>query len=521
MKQYLDMLNYVLYNGVASDDRTGVGTIRVFGYQNRYDLNNFPIVTTKKVPFRLVVSELLWFISGSTNNFDLLKNNNHIWDEWATKEQCAKFGREEGDLGPIYGKQWTCFGEWSKNINLVKPKTPSEKSMTSFNYDKTKENKYIVLDNNVGNDSSGRPLCKIKFEASNHEMIVRRDRLKVNNVKDPYKPTYQGIGYIGEYVEESDVKRNLIKTWSHMIDRCYNKNCKEFLYYGEKGITVCPRWHSFRNFYEDSKRLIGWYFKKNNPHEYELDKDHFSGKIYSPETCCWIHQSLNKSYRDMIPFEAKDPDGNIYYHFSVPDFSKMFNLNQNCICRCLRGERPNHNKWTFRKVEDRYIRYQSPINQIEWLINEIKTNPNSRRLIITGWNPLEQNMVSLPPCHTLFQFSVINNTLSCQLYQRSADAGLGVPFNISSYALLTHMIAHVCGLQVGEFIHSFGDLHIYKNHIDQIKTQLQRTPKTLPKLVLNRVARNSGFEGLLDFKIEDIILENYDPYPTIKMDVAV
>lgn len=295
MKQYLEMLDHVLYNGVVSDDRTGVGTIRVFGYHNRYDLNEFPIVTTKKVFFSSVIKELLWFISGSCDNAKL---DCGIWKAWSDKDHTKLFHRKENDLGPIYGHQW-------------------------------------------------RNACASQY-AHHDEYYSHRNR------------------------------------------------------------------------------------------------------------------------RYVIPYLADDG-----------------------------------------------------VDQLSYVVNEIIKNPNSRRLIISGWNPIEQNLVSLPPCHTLFQFSVINNALSCQLYQRSCDAFLGVPFNISSYALLTHMIAHVCGLNVGEFIHTFGDLHIYKNHIDQVKLQLTRTPKPLPKLILNRVPKLSGFEGLLDFKLEDITLEGYDPYPAIKAEVAV
>ena len=156
------------------------------------------------------------------------------------------------------------------------------------------------------------------------------------------------------------------------------------------------------------------------------------------------------------------------------------------------------------------------VDQIANLVQQIKTNPNSRRLILSSWNAAMVDNMALPPCHTLFQFYVANGKLSCQLYQRSADLFLGVPFNIASYALLTHMIAQVCGLQVGEFIHSFGDVHIYKNHIDQCKLQLTREPRELPILKLN-----PNVTDLFDFKYEDIEILNYNPHPHIKGDVAV
>lgn len=281
MKIYLDLLRNVLAHGEERADRTGVGTIGIFGAQIRIDLSaGFPLLTTKKVHTRSIIQELLWFLGGHTDNSWLRERGVTIWDEWSTPEQCARFGREPGDLGPIYGHQWRNFGA-TKNA-----------------------------------------------------------------------------------------------------DGSYNT------------------------------------------------------------------------------------DG---------------------------------------------------FDQISALISEIRRHPTSRRLIVSGWNPAEATQVALPPCHTLFQFYVSGNgRLSCQLYQRSADLFLGVPFNIASYALLTHMIAQVCGLGVGEFIHTFGDAHIYKNHLEQVRTQLAREPRPLPQLRLNPDIRD-----IFAFRAEDITIENYNPYPAIKAPVAV
>lgn len=156
------------------------------------------------------------------------------------------------------------------------------------------------------------------------------------------------------------------------------------------------------------------------------------------------------------------------------------------------------------------------IDQIERLIDGLKNNPNSRRHIVTAWNPAEIENMALPPCHCLFQFFVADGKLSCQLYQRSADIFLGVPFNIASYSLLTHMVAQVVGLKPGEFVHSFGDAHIYHNHFEQARLQLTRTPRPLPKLVMNPERKS-----IFDFKFEDFSFEGYDPHPTIKAPIAV
>ncbi|MEP0519791.1 MAG: thymidylate synthase [Hyphomicrobiales bacterium] len=156
------------------------------------------------------------------------------------------------------------------------------------------------------------------------------------------------------------------------------------------------------------------------------------------------------------------------------------------------------------------------IDQISLLIDMIKNNPDSRRLIVSAWNPSDVPEMALPPCHCLFQFYVANGKLSCQLYQRSADIFLGVPFNIASYALLTHMIAQVCDLEVGDFVHTLGDAHLYLNHLDQTKEQLSRTPHKLPKLELNNECRS-----IFDFKFEDFKITDYEAHPNIKAPIAV
>lgn len=156
------------------------------------------------------------------------------------------------------------------------------------------------------------------------------------------------------------------------------------------------------------------------------------------------------------------------------------------------------------------------INQMQDVVHQIRRNPNSRRLIVSAWNPGELETMALPPCHTLFQFYVSDGELSCQLYQRSADIFLGVPFNIASYALLTSMVAQVCGLRVGDFVHTFGDVHLYSNHVEQAELQLSREPRPLPKLLLNPERRE-----LSEFIYDDFLLEDYRPHPAIKAPVAV
>jgi len=176
-----------------------------------------------------------------------------------------------------------------------------------------------------------------------------------------------------------------------------------------------------------------------------------------------------------------------------------------------------HGAW----VGDAQLGYiNQPIDQIQKVIDGLKTDPNGRRHIVTAWNPAEIEDMALPPCHCLFQFFVADGKLSCQLYQRSADVFLGVPFNIASYALLTHLIAHEVGLEVGEFVHTFGDVHLYANHVEQAKEQLTREPRPFPRLIMhhNAVAEN---RGIFDLEFGDLGIVAYDPHPAIKAEVSV
>ena len=168
-------------------------------------------------------------------------------------------------------------------------------------------------------------------------------------------------------------------------------------------------------------------------------------------------------------------------------------------------------QWRHWRCED-----GTAIDQIANLMNQLRNNPDSRRLIVSAWNVAQVDKMALPPCHSLFQFYVVNNKLSCQLYQRSADLFLGVPFNIASYALLTMMIAKVCGFELGDFVHTFGDVHIYNNHREQVALQLTREPRELPKMIIHGNQRD-----IFDFKYEDFELVGYNPYPAIKAPVAV
>ncbi|WP_042223634.1 thymidylate synthase [Oceanobacillus manasiensis] len=311
---YLDLCKHILNNGTKKEDRTNTGTYSVFGHQMRFDLNKgFPLLTTKKVPFRLVASELLWFIKGDTNIRFLLEHNNNIWNEWA-------------------------FEKW---VNSTEYKGPDMKDF--------------------GNRSQ--------------------------------------------------------------VDQGFNEQ------------------------YQEQMSL----FKEKVLHDDEFAATYGSlGSVYGKQWREWKTSS------------------------------------------------------------------NTTIDQLKDVITSIKQKPDSRRHIVSAWNPEDVPTMALPPCHTLFQFYVADGKLSCQLYQRSADVFLGVPFNIASYALLTHLIAYECGLEVGEFVHTLGDAHIYSNHIEQVKTQLKRDIRTMPKLNIT-----ADKHSIFDFDMNDFSVEGYKPHPSIKAPIAV
>ncbi|MFB9757580.1 thymidylate synthase [Ectobacillus funiculus] len=312
--EYLHMCQHVLDKGTKKEDRTGTGTYSIFGYQMRFDLSQgFPLLTTKRIPFRLIVSELLWFIKGDTNIRYLLQHNNNIWNEWA-------------------------FKKWVESSEYSGP------DMTNFGLRSQQDEAFHL-----------------------------------------------------QYEEQLELFKAKILTDDEFSQK-----------YGHLGDVYGKQWRAW--------------------------------KTSTDET----------------------------------------------------------------------------IDQLKDVIEMIKANPDSRRLIVSAWSPEDVPTMALPPCHTLFQFYVADGKLSCQLYQRSGDIFLGIPFNIASYALLTHLVAHECKLEVGEFIHTIGDAHIYTNHLEQIQTQLEREPRALPQLKLN-----ANVESVFDFDVEDIEIIDYNPHPTIKAPVAV
>lgn len=439
---YEGTLLKIMQQGTDRGDRTGVGTRGMFGLQMRWNLaDGFPLVSTKRVFTRPMVEELLWMLSGSTDNNELVAKNVHIWDEWA---------RPDGALGPIYGHQFRRAG--------------------------AKPEKWI------------QPKPKIRA-----------------GVAPTYLGVASGVGKEGH---------KLAKTWEGMIARCYDENSQSYKTYGARGVHVCNAWLEFSKFALDCEALPGWSEKLASNTRYVLDKDiKGSGFTYGPDSCVWVTDKANSEASSNLVYTV-ERGGERYSFTNVSEFCATHGVEAKNFSDLWTGAKNAKKRGGFSLV--RVESASNPgVDQIANLIRDIKANPESRRHVVSAWNPTDIPGMALAPCHCLFQFYVAEGALSCQLYQRSADMFLGVPFNIASYSLLTHMIAQQCDLQVGEFIWTGGDCHIYKNHFDQVNLQLSRMPKPLCTLELERAA------SIFDYKLEHVKFKDYDYHPAIAADVAV
>lgn len=539
MKQYLDCLKHVYETGEDREDRTGVGTRGVFGYQMRFNLGlGFPAPTTKRLAWNAMSSELLWFIEGSDDErrlAEILHNTRDddkrtIWTDNANAQGKA-LGYTDGKLGPVYGKNWR---HWNPNFDCVLPVQKVAASNVPFalneptlvpNIETTNKhvgnvyrNKfgqdYIVIDidDKVSNGKSKSNTFTIQF--INTQSIYKNVRLVGNNStkRDGFEPSLYGVGCLGYYnsKNETDVNKRLRNTWEQMVSRCYNVNDKSYKHYVNNGVFVCDRWLVLSNFIEDASTLPGW-IKYKNGDNVVLDKDYYgNNNIYNPVTTCFVPFEHNRKYRiDAKPMVYVDSTGEKYF---VSENDAKYYFNKRSIAALNTVANLKHYN-----SDDYVIRYKHDIDQIQQLIRSIKHDPYGRRHILTGWNPTTLDNVALPSCHCFAQFYVsTSGKLSCQLYQRSADVFLGVPFNIASYALLTHMIAQVCGLEVGDFVWTGGDVHIYQNHLEQVEEQLPRVPEALPKLWIDPLITNID-----DFTMDSFKLVDYNPMASIKAPMAI
>lgn len=518
---YFDLINDVLTNGVEKTDRTGTGTISVFGRQARYDLSlGFPILTSKRVHWKSVVGELLWFLQGNTNIKWLKENGISIWDEWADKD---------GNLGPVYGFSWRRWettgdrvievarrpkeseGEYEYLRDLIDVSTISPPhDLLGKIYTSRSGAEYIVLDkiSKLGEKNSK---YNVQFLDNGFMTTARRPNLVRGEVENRYHKTVCGVGCLGE-IEGFDER--VYSLWRNMLARCYDHKHPSYQRYGARGVTVAREWKCFATFAKSLTQVPFYYKWIDSPTDYDLDKDYFGSNQYSQSTTIFLDSGYNQQLA--VSGKTFSYKGKVYV--SQNDCATEHGLSAKRISDVLSGKTVKGYS-DFETVEPTpgfVFRKERVIDQIANLINEIKTNPDSRRLIVSAWNAPALPKMALAPCHTMFQFYVVNGKLSCQLYQRSCDLGLGQPFNVASYALLTHMIAQVCGLEVGDFVHTFGDLHIYSNHVEALKQQLHRTPYPMAHLLLDQKVTDID-----EFTFDDIKIMNYQHHPAISLKVAI
>jgi thymidylate synthase len=318
-----------------------------------------------------------------------------------------------------------------------------------------------------------------------------------------------------------------------MIRRCYDENLPEFVYYGAKGIRVCKRWHRLSNFVSDIEKIPNYYSWVKNPTDYDLDKDYYNSDGYSPTTCVFIKSGHNSSLQNnSIDFNSAKicifPDGKTEKFLFNKDLMAIYPeknfTNDGIRLAVLKGGK--HRGCKFSRVacsEGRVFRKKLLNSQLDYVAAALKNEPDSRRIILTAWVPQLIQDMALPPCHYAIQFRVINGKLNCMLTMRSNDVFLGAPFNIASYALLTHILAREAGLNVGELIYSIGDAHIYHNHFDQVKEQLSREEFPLPELsIADDFNLSTGLDGVFPLEsVDKFKLLNYNSHSTIKAEMAV
>jgi thymidylate synthase len=531
MKQYQDLLQDLLYNGEASSDRTGVGTLRKAGHMMRFDLKEgFPLVTTKKVFVRGTIEELLWFLRGSTDVKELQDVGVHFWDSWVD-ESCSighgygkQFRRIESFV-PVTPKTYTPEPIESVSKPLPEPVYPSDTGKTAFKVGEVRQSSdagaYVILEEIPPNQTMNRTHWRVGFVSTGNTRLAKYGDIQNNSLRDPYRRSVFGVGYYGDYCEQDPYYTVLVETWREMIRRCYHEPSENYASYGGSGVHVDRKWHCFANFQADAKKIPGWSLKLEYPEDYSLDKDVlWASNRYSKQTCCWAsyeEQSVNRLNTKY--FSAVSPDGVEVGFPSIGEMARSEGMNVSAIHRCLNGKLKSHHGWTdFQYLEvppGQVLRYRL-IDQVKIALAELKHNMDSRRNMIALWNPQDMDRTTLPCCHgSVIQLLVINGTLSMQVYQRSCDSMLGLPVNIASYALLTHMFAQQAGLEVGDLIWVGGDVHLYANHIEQAELVLSRGPKPLPHLVLNKAP------SMFDYKPEDFQIVGYEHWGVVKAEVAV
>lgn len=572
MQQYRKLVETILEKGTYKGPaRAGMpGSLSYFGYQFRHNLaEGFPLLTTKKVNFKKIVVELLWFLRGDTNVKYLNDNGCDIWNQDQQMFQNRNNWTEEGNTGYQYPWLWRSWGKedrkWQPKPNLKDPffgETPaiceSKSKYVGQIITTTQGYEYLIYD--FDSTSNIYKICFIH----NGLCLEKKTSKNFHAVEYPYHKTCFDIACIGLVkLNDKKLRNKLYSTWRGMINRCYDKENISYPLYGGKGVFVSDRWLCFEYFTQDVQNIPNWSDKMQNWTKFTLEKDFGRGYVYSKDDCIWSKDNFQRLNRTLEYTFEKVESGELFTTNNLANFARKVGSERyvnSCAAKLIQGKLKTIKGWRLKEVKD----FQAKsIDQIKNVLESLKNNPEGRRHIITAWNPSTLDQMALNACHVLVQFNcralsfqervniayphgassdqeLSNETweaimdtdnipryyLDCQMYQRSADMFLGVPFNIASYALLTHIFAEILNMVPGDFIHSFGDAHIYDNHREQIDLQMSREERSLPKLSINTEFWNpegvlkdnvSILEGLCE---EDFQLMGYDPHPYIKAELS-
>lgn len=489
-KQYYDIVHSIHHtrydDGVS---RTGLRCKTIPSAMITHDMSQgFPLISLKRTPLRLIAVELEAFIKGITSKKWFQDRNCHIWDEWCNPQK-VPYGHdadtlrkmaEEDDLGPIYGFNWNNFGGWYRphpNIH-----TPFDKKIElDFSSDKARligqkfsfgyGEYHVIKEYYVGKHLR----YDVKFTDTGAVYTnVTKQNILSGAIADYWYAAVSKVGCLGDiHTARKNIFYNKLKpTWEAMIHRCYNSSDRCYNLYGGKGVYVVDKWLIFSNFLEDVINLPNFNKKLQDWSNYTLDKD-FSGLgYYGPDSCVWLTK------KEQTVFSTQT--------------DKLLNMHL----------------------------YRKGYNQLTHIINTLTTNPSDRRMICSAWNPLALDHQALPPCHVLFQVSVINNKLNLTWFQRSCDILLGIPFNIASYGLLLHLFAKYYGFEEGTLTGFLNNVHIYENQNEGAVKLLSRNPNTfaLPTVSTDLDAND---HDLREWEYTKTALHDYACFPAIKMPVAV
>ena len=347
MQQYLDLVQHIFATGTRKENRTGVDTISTFGYYYEHDMKSgFPLLTTKSISWKNIVIENLWFLSGQPDISFLQRHGCKFWDPWVD---------DKGKVPSAYGSFWTNFPA-SAEPELVEPRLPSGNDYVEVaclppqEVDKghtlcgrvfeSKSNGSFRVIRFTRYDAEGRGLFDIQFEGTGSvKKAVRQDVIQNGEVRDRYAKVICGVGYYGELENQTPIDKDLRKVWLHMMDRCYNPDCKEYPWYGLKGVTVCKRWLNFANFHKDCRSLPNWHNKLAAPNLYALDKDFYSASTYSQQTCVWLRHEDNRLYAHAKAVRVQFPDGEARVFVSAAEAAVASKLKKSRVLTCIhRGE---------------------------------------------------------------------------------------------------------------------------------------------------------------------------------------